>query len=108
MPKRWLFLIVGIIAAPLFWLLGALMSGGGHSYAMMIVFFPWSMLLSLSSEGLSWWGVGLPVMAIQFPVYGLSLGYAKEKRRLALILIAIVIAHILAVLWCFAIDPRSS
>jgi hypothetical protein len=108
MRKIWLFLIIGILATPLLWLLGAFLSGGGHNYAMMIVTFPWGMLLDLSFEGLSWWAIGMPVFAIQFPLYGLLLGYAREKRRLVPCLIALSAMHVLAVLLCFAIDPKSS
>ena len=108
MRKRWLFLIVGILLTPLFWLLGAFLSGGGHNYAMMVVFFPWGMLLDLSFEGLPWRAVGMPVFAIQFPIYGFLLGYAQEKRRAVPLLGILLIVHILAVLVCFAIDPKSS
>jgi hypothetical protein len=105
--RKLIFLLLGIVATPLAWLVGALMSGG-HNYAVMLALFPWGMLLDLSFEGLSWWAVVMPVFAIQYPLYGLLLGYALERRKLAHFLIALSVAHVLAALICFAVDPKSS
>jgi hypothetical protein len=38
--RKLIFLLLGVVAPPLAWLFGALMSGGGHNYAAMIVLFP--------------------------------------------------------------------
>jgi hypothetical protein len=66
------------------------------------------MLLDLSFESLSWWVVVMPVFAIQYPLYGLILGHATERGKLAHFLIALSVMHVPAALICFAVDPKSS
>lgn len=96
-------LLLGIVATPLAWLAGALLSGGGHNLAGMMALFPWSMLLT----GASSWVVSMLATAIQYPVYGLLLGYAHSRGKLAPVLLALSAVHDLAVIICFAIDPKS-
>ena len=108
MPVRWILLLLGVLATPLCWIAGAFMSGGGHSYAAMIIYFPWAMLLDLSFEGLPWWAVIAPVFAAQYPLYGFLFGYSIERRKVAPALTALAAAHLAAVAICFMIDPKSS
>lgn len=106
--RKLVLLLLGIGLTPLAWLFGALMSGGGHNYAVMIALFPWAMLLDLSFGSPSWWAVVMPALAIQYPLYGLLLGSALERGKLAHLLIALSLLHVLAAIICLAVDPKWS
>ena len=64
------------------------------------------MLLALSPWARTLWVVSMLTSAIQYPLYGLLLGYAHGRDKLAPSLMALSAAHVLAVIICFAVDPR--
>ena len=79
----------------------AMLSGGaGHGdYVAARLLFPFTMLLTLSEEGIG--SLGISVALIQFPIYGAVLSWSSVRKRY---LPAAVLAslHLLAAAMCFA------
>lgn len=100
--KEWISVLIGILLTPLFYLLAALLSGGGHSIAAAVIFFPFAMLLGLSFKDLPFL-VGVPVFFAQLPLYCLILRSAPDGITLAQRLIILVFVHIMAILVCFVL-----
>ncbi len=99
----WLPIVIGVIATPICYLLGAFFSGGGHVLYHMILFFPYGMLLGLLVRNISWLIV-LPAFALQFPLYGAAFGAASVKDRFRALAIGLAVAHFLAVMVGFAVE----
>ena len=95
-PEFWTPLIVALVVTPPALLLGIGSAGAGHGdYFWAKILFPYTMLSTVLFESIT---VPFLVLAIvQFPLYGLSLGYAKGKRRLAGRAAVLLSAHLLAV-----------
>ncbi|HKQ53103.1 MAG TPA: hypothetical protein VJT74_12080 [Pyrinomonadaceae bacterium] len=91
----WLPLLVGFLLAVLFYFLGGLLSGGGHSLAAMAVLFPYGLAAELLLEDTSAEFVGHILLIIQFPLYALLLANVKGGRRW-LVLLGLLAAHIIA------------
>lgn len=100
----WLPILFGVIATPVCYFLGAFLSGGGHFLYPMILFFPYGMLLSLLVQNISWWFIGLPVFALQYPLYGVAFGAASVKDGFRPLAIGLAVAHFLAVIAGFAVE----
>jgi hypothetical protein len=102
----WGPILIGVIATPIFFLLAAFFSGGGHTTAPMILVFPYGMALGLGFSGpLSWWLIGLPAFALQYPLYGLAFSLAKAKGRFQWLAIGLAVGHGIAAALCFAFGP---
>jgi hypothetical protein len=100
----WIPVLIGVIATPICFLLGAFFSGGGHTVYPMILFFPYGMLLGYLFENLSWWFVGLPIFALQFPLYGAAFSAASVKDRLRPLPVTLAVAHFLLVILIMAVE----
>lgn len=98
MTKRTLLLLmlVGVLLTVVFYFLGALFSGGGHSLAAMTAFFPFGMMAGIWSEDTSLEFTGDILLVIQFPLYALILANVKGSWRW-LVLFIILSAHIIFV-----------
>jgi hypothetical protein len=79
-----LWIVLGLLAEPVALVLAFASAGAGHGdYAFARLLFPYTMLLSLVTEG----RITFPWIAlamIQFPAYGLALGLAASKSRVCL------------------------
>jgi hypothetical protein len=95
--------IVGVIATPLCYLIGAFFSGGGHVLYSMILFFPYGMLMGLLFQNVSWL-IALPVFAVQFPLYGVAVGAAILRDRYRPLVIGLAVAHFLLMMIGFAVE----
>jgi uncharacterized membrane protein YqjE len=85
---------------PLFILGGIASAGAGHgNYVLAKVFFPFTMLSTILFGSIITPFIALAI--VQFPLYGLLIGTANEKRRLAPYAIGLVTIHALAVVTCF-------
>lgn len=102
-------ILVGIsVGVPLF-LFGLVFSAGGEDLALMMVLFPWAMLVSSLFPQLPWWPAVFGLFAIQFPVYAVVLRpMSKSKLEFWGTTLVILLIHILGVVWCFVVDPRES
>lgn len=97
--KAWWPLLVCCLLTPLFVLLGVASAGAGHGdYRLAKLLFPFTMV-STSLFG----AVTEPLFAlalVQYPVYGLVLGLANHKGKLAAVASAVLAVHVLAVYLC--------
>jgi hypothetical protein len=81
MKRLLLSIASGIILAMIFFLIGALFSGGGHGLTAITLFFPYSGMLVPSLKDTSWEFILMILMTAQFPGYALLLAYTKGTRR---------------------------
>jgi hypothetical protein len=92
----------GVLVTPAAVVLAVLSAGAGHGhYEAARALFPYTMLLTLLSGDT----ITLPLIAlalVQFPLYGLALGLAAGKGRLAWALLLLSAAHAVAALACFS------
>jgi hypothetical protein len=91
----WVPVAVGLLLTVFFYLLGAFLSGGGHSLVAITVFFPYSLAAGLSLEGGPFGFIEVGLIALQFPVYALILANVKGGWRWAAVLILLA-AHVVA------------
>jgi hypothetical protein len=91
----WIPVAAGLLLTVLFYLLGAFLSGGGHSLVAMTIFFPYSLAAGLWLEDGPSRFIEIVLVALQFPVYALILANVRggPRRTAALILLA---AHVIA------------
>lgn len=74
--------------------------GGGHGdYVAARALFPASMLLTLLYGSIG--AISIAVGLLQFPIYGVLLGWSIERRNY-LPAVVVALAHIIAALVCFA------
>lgn len=95
--------LIGVLLTPIVATLAIASAGAGHGhYEFARLFFPYSMLLTrLTGDTIT---PPLIVLALaQFPLYGLAVGLAAWKGRVAWFAVAIlVVAHAIAVALCFS------
>lgn len=72
--------LAGVVVTLLLYLLGVLLSGGGHSYVAMMIFFPFLMIADFTLAPPP--GLFLPALMIQYPLYSLLLALPRNKRKL--------------------------
>ena len=108
MKRLLLFLGAGLLATVLFFLLGALFSGGGHSLIAINIFFPYSGLVAPSVKDTRWQFVPMTLLLAQFPVYALLIAYSSGRRNLVVTLISLVhtVAAVMAVQVYESSKPR--
>jgi hypothetical protein len=93
-------LIVSLIATPLLLFGGVASGGAGHGhYVFAKIFFPFTMLSTILFGSII--GPFIALAIVQFPLYGLLIGTANEKRRVVPYAAGLVIVHALAVVACF-------
>ena len=110
MKKILLAIVVGCALTVIFYVLGAILSGGGHDLNMITVFFPYSLSLGILTEDTRWARGGTSIagalLVLQFPFYGTV--FAISKRMLwKWPLIIILSLHLLAVLIALRIYDES-
>ena len=98
--KFWKPIIFSFVATPLCLFIAMIFAGAGHgNYFLVKLLFPYTMLSTLSFESIT---IPSLILAIaQIPLYGLFLGLANEKNKLALMAGLITVVHSLAVITCF-------
>jgi hypothetical protein len=101
--------LFGLLAAVVLLVLGGIFSAGGHNFALLMVFFPWAMMLGRLSPRLAWWLPFLLLLAVQFPLYSIILGPRRERSPSFWWAFALVaLFHVAGVVWCFALDDTRS
>lgn len=94
MKRLFLAIAAGVLLTVVFFLIGALYSGGGHNLTAITILFPYSGLVSLSLKDTRWEFISMSLLLIQFPAYALLIAYSG--RRLIVVAIVIVLAHTVA------------
>jgi len=93
--KFWVPVVCSLIATPVILLVGFISAGAGHgSYSLVKALFPYTML-SAAVFGDIYFPFG-SLALFQFPAYGIALGYANERGRIARVAPILLIAHAVA------------
>lgn len=88
---------------------GAFLSAGGHNFSLMMVFFPWAMLLGSSFGSFAWWLPFVVLVLLQFPIYfSLTHAFGKERAAFWAAMAVLILVHTLGVVWCFVAAPAES
>jgi hypothetical protein len=93
----WIPVLAGILLTGLFYVLGALFSGGGHSLAALIFLFPYGTALGLLWEDTPLEFIGGLLLVLQYPLYALILANVKGKGPRWLVLLVLLAVHATAV-----------
>jgi hypothetical protein len=99
----WIPVVIGVIAAPICYLLALFLSVGGLNHYPVILFYPYSMLLGLLMPkivSVIW----LPIIVLQFPLYGVAVGAASVKDGFRPLAIGLAIGHFLALMLGIVIE----
>jgi hypothetical protein len=104
--KFWVPVICSLIVTPIALLFGVASGGAGHgNYFAAIILFPYTMLSAVAFDYIH---VPFILLAIvQFPAYGIVLGYANEKGRFALLVAILLIVHFVVVITVLLLANRS-
>jgi hypothetical protein len=95
----WSPVSIGCLLTPVLYVFGIFISAGGYNYGLMILLFPYAMVLKLLFESFPWYLV-LPVFFLQFPFYGLMIALADRKAIFRPIVITLAMAHVLMAALC--------
>jgi len=95
-------MIALLIVTPIALLLGVGSAGAGHGdYRLAMILFPCTLLSTAVFDSITPPFIILAI--IQFPLYGVALGYANEKGRLVSMAILLGIVHGIALMAMFLV-----
>ena len=98
-------IVVGVVLA----LFGAVFSAGGHNFSLMMLFFPWAMLLAVSIPQLTWWLPFLVLVLVQFPIYFVLPRVVGNGRTTFWAIVSVLaLVHIAGIILCFSADRSES
>jgi hypothetical protein len=98
-PRFLIPVILSLVATPFLLFAGIASGGAGHgNYFLAKVFFPFTMLSTLIFGSII--GPFIALAVVQYPLYGLLLGAANEKRKGAIYALALAIIHLSAMVAC--------
>ena len=90
--KFWIPLIAALVITPVALLLGIGSAGAGHgNYRLAMMLFPYTLLSTAVFDSITPPFIILAI--VQFPLYGLALGYANKKKRLIPMAILLCVGH---------------
>lgn len=94
--RSWQPVIVSLLITPLCLFVAAISGGAGHgSYTLAIVLFPYAGVLAMALDPLfNSAPLTIVIAVIQYPAYGIVLGLGREKDRLRMYAIGLVLLHI--------------
>ncbi len=101
-------MIASLAVTPVALLLGVGSAGAGHgNYRLAMILFPYTLLSTSFFDSITPPFIILAI--IQFPLYGLALGYANEKGRLVSMSMVLCVVHgiVLAAMFLVANDNFS-
>lgn len=100
--KFWIPMIASLIVTPIALLLGLASAGVGHGdYRLAMMLFPYTLLSTAAFDSITPPFILLAI--VQFPLYGVLLGYANEQGRLLAMLLLLCVMHGLALTAMFLI-----
>jgi hypothetical protein len=93
----WLFgMALGAALGVLPFCLALVSAGAGHGhYLAAWLFFPWAMLIGLADGSIG--VVAVSVALVQFPLYGLAIGYCGQKGKAAFTACMIGLLHLMGI-----------
>ena len=90
--KFWVPVSASLVVTPIALLLGMGSAGAGHGdYRLAMILFPYTLLSTFPFNSITPPFIVLAV--IQFPFYGLALGYANERGRLVSMSLLLSVVH---------------
>jgi hypothetical protein len=90
--KFWVPVIALLVVTPIALLLGVGSAGAGHGdYRLAMILFPYTLLSTTIFNSIT--TPFIIIAIIQFPFYGLAVGYANEKGRLVSMSILLCVVH---------------
>ncbi len=102
----WKPIIVLLVVTPLALFLGIASAGAGHGdYFWAKIIFPYTMLSTALFHSIPAPFILLAIL--QFPLYGLILAFAGERKRLGLLVIVLAVVHILAAGLCLILASEN-
>jgi hypothetical protein len=100
--KFWKPVIASAIVTPIALFVGVASGGVGHGdYLAAMILFPYTMLSAAVFDSITFPFIILAI--VQFPLYGVALGYANEKDRLGLMIVLLCVLHGLALAAMFLV-----
>ena len=101
--------LLGIVVGVVLSLCGAVLSAGGHNFALMMLFFPWPMLLAASFKQLVWWLPFVVLVLLQFPIYFVLPRMVGNGRATFWgVVTVLALVHIAGIVLCFVEDRSES
>jgi len=98
--------MVSLFLTPIALLLGVGSGGAGHGdYRLAMMLFPYTMLSTFVFDSITVPSIVLAI--IQFPLYGIALGYANQRGRFVRVAIFLSIVHGLAWLAMSSLAKRN-
>lgn len=95
-PRFWIPVVVSLAVTPVLLCLGVAPTGAGHgSYLPATILFPFTMLSTSVFHSITFPFIVLAI--VQFPAYGIFLGFANTKRLLIPVASALLAIHALAI-----------
>jgi uncharacterized membrane protein len=108
MRISWQPVLLGLLVGVVLGVCGALFSAGGHNFALMMIFFPWAMLLGSLFTQLPWLPFVVLVL-LQFPIYfSLPRMRGKERTTFWTAVCVLTLIHLSGIVWCFVADRSES
>jgi hypothetical protein len=105
--RFWIPIIASLIATPICLFLGFASGGAGHGdYILATILFPYSVLLIFTLGLVIPSFITATLMIVQFPVYGIILGFATKRRRMRSWAIILLIVHVLGVIAGLSLRSR--
>ncbi len=99
-------MVASLIVTPIALLLGVGSAGAGHGdYRLAMILFPYTLLSTAVFDSITPPFIILAI--IQFPLYGVALGYANEKGRLVSMAILLCVIHGIALTAMFLVANES-
>jgi hypothetical protein len=103
----WKPVIASLIVTPVALFLGLASSGAGHGdYILATFLFPYAVLLISAVSGEAPAFLVITLAVAQFPIYGIILGLAAEKKKFRLWLLAVLAVHAVTTLICFLLRSK--
>jgi hypothetical protein len=103
--------LIGLVLTALFFVLGALYSGGGHDLTAITAFFPYAAILGELTKDTPWDRIGSPfetaLLVLQFPVYAIILTTIQGWRLKTVALLILFAVHVAAAVVGLQIYYRS-
>lgn len=109
MRNLWRPVLVGIVVGVVLAICGAVFSAGGHNFVLMMVFFPWVMLLAGLFTQLAWWLPFVVLVLLQFPIYFVLPRLVGKGRGFFWSTVSVLaLVHLAGIAMCFATDRADS
>ncbi|MBL8222326.1 MAG: hypothetical protein JNL62_24025 [Bryobacterales bacterium] len=100
--KFWIPFALCLVAAPVAVFSGVASSGAGHgSYLIAKLLFPFTMISTVFFGSITSWSIAFAF--IQYPAYGMFLGFMNRRARIRPALVFLAGLHLIVAALCFLV-----